>query len=413
MIRREAIKQAIDAISKRTPEVGYTLDEMLGSGIIDAPEPGGETMLGDDFFFFFDHYRTRVSKFLYIHKGTVPIEERLLVKYGEMLKKRELLDRGEMFNTPAAVKTIRQAGLRFMVHHEIDYAIARIQQNGGAAAASLIPFLETVKRQIEPLVVSPNGGNAAPLYNSVVDVSTPADFMRFPFCMDSLLQVADINLEFFHVRFFLNRLIRGQIQNCYVCLVDSRIIGIIYLIFKEQMLVRNLVIDFIATLRGKSGDPGAAGAPRGVGTFLIAGVWLEWKTGVLKARDLVLDSEVAARGFYESLGFHSRGFAEFVLKTPGPHLLRSIITMKPFAGSLPSTVVHEIEKLIESQIKSLRIRPKTEREVSDRKAALETVKKFLRSDAYADVTEKAVQMLLKHQRKIPESEALLQGCRLK
>jgi len=409
MIRRETIKQAIDAISERAPEVGYTLEEMLGSGVIDGLQPGGETMLGDDFFFFFDHYRVRVSKFLFIHKGTVPIEERLLVKYGELLKKRELLDRGEMLDTPGAVQTIRQAGLRFMVLHEIEYAITRIQQNEGAAAASLIPFLENIKRQTEPLAVSLNSTNAGPLYNGVVDVSTPADFMRFPFCLDSLLQVADINLEFFHVRFFLNLLIRGQVQNCYVCLVDNRINGIIYLIFKEQMWFRNLVIDFIATLRGKTGDPFATGAPRGVGTFLIAGIWLEWKTGVLMARNLILDSEVAARGFYESLGFHSRGFAEFVFNIPGPQLLRSIIMMKPSGGKLPATVVREIERLIETQIKSLRRRPKTQRDISTREAALEAIKKFLRSEAYADVSEKAVQVLLKYKRKIPESEALLEG----
>ena len=151
MIRRETIKLAIDAISERTPEIGYTLDEMLGRGIIDASDPGSETMLGDDFFFFFDNHPTRISKFLYIHKGTVPIEERLLVKYGELLKKRELLERGETIDTDAAATAVRKAGLRFMVLHEIDYAIARIRNKGEASAASRIAFLETLKRQTEPL----------------------------------------------------------------------------------------------------------------------------------------------------------------------------------------------------------------------------------------------------------------------
>ena len=35
MIKREHIKQAIDAISRGSPEIGYSLDEMLGMGVID------------------------------------------------------------------------------------------------------------------------------------------------------------------------------------------------------------------------------------------------------------------------------------------------------------------------------------------------------------------------------------------
>lgn len=37
MIKRENIKQAIDAISARDAEIGYSLDEMLGMGQIDVP----------------------------------------------------------------------------------------------------------------------------------------------------------------------------------------------------------------------------------------------------------------------------------------------------------------------------------------------------------------------------------------
>ncbi len=407
MIRRETLKLAIDAISERTPEIGYTLDEMLGRGTIDAPDPGGDTMLGDDFFFFFDHHPTRVSKFLYIHKGTVPIEERLLVKYGELLKKRELLERGEAIDTDAAAATIRLAGLRFMVLHEIDFAIARIQNKGEACAAALIASLEALKREVEPPVVSFKGSDNGVLYHGIVGVSTPAVFLRFPFCMESLLQAADINLEFFHVRFFLNRLIKQQIQNCCVCLVNNRIVGIIYVIFKEQMLFRNLVIDCIATTRGKR-EPGSH-APRGVGAFMVAGLWLGWKSGLWRARNITLDSEVEARGFYETLGFQSRGFAEYVLGAPGPHLLKSIVSMQPTHGKLRASLMQEIGKRIASQVKSLRKKPKTERDVSSREAMLETLRTFLNADKYAGVIDDTVRLLLKYQKKIPESEELLRG----
>ena len=411
MIKRETIKQAIDAISQRNAEIGYTLDEMLGRGIIDAPSPEGETLLGDDFFFFFDDYKARVSKFLYINKGTVPIEERLLVKYGELLKKRELMERGEPVDDPAAAKTIRIAGLRFMVLHEIDSAIERINKSDGIPAESLVPFLETVKQQTDPLTVSPDGNDHRVLYSSVVGVSTRALFLPFPFCMDSLLQVAHINLEFFHVRFFLNRLIQGQIQNNFVCVVDNRIIGAIYLIFKQELFFRNLVIDFVATLRGKMGDPSAASAPRGIGAFLVAGVWLEWKTGAFKARDITLDSEVGARGFYDSLGFQPRGFAEFVLKAPKGHLLKSIITMRSHRRLLPPSLVREIGALMEKQVKSLGKRPKTEKDAAIRKRTIEAVREFLTTDTYAGYSERTVRLLLKYKERIPESESLLRDAR--
>ena len=39
MIKRETLKQAIDAISARDPEIGFTLSDWLSMGRIDAPDP--------------------------------------------------------------------------------------------------------------------------------------------------------------------------------------------------------------------------------------------------------------------------------------------------------------------------------------------------------------------------------------
>lgn len=87
MLKRENIKQAIDAISERDPEIGYSLNEMLGTGQIDVP------LQGDDLHFLFDRQKVPINKFLYFNEGTAPIEQGLLIKYGEMTKKQELQDK--------------------------------------------------------------------------------------------------------------------------------------------------------------------------------------------------------------------------------------------------------------------------------------------------------------------------------
>ena len=94
MIKREHIKQAIDAIASRDPDIGYTLDEMLGMGLIDAPYRSGDPQGGEEFFFLFDGDRVQVNKVLFFNEGTVPIEQGLLIKYGELVKKHEIQDRG-------------------------------------------------------------------------------------------------------------------------------------------------------------------------------------------------------------------------------------------------------------------------------------------------------------------------------
>ncbi|MGZ8250604.1 copper resistance CopC family protein, partial [Methylomagnum sp.] len=41
------------------------------------------------------------------------------------------------------------------------------------------------------------------IFSGAVEDGRQALFIAFPFCIDALMQVADINLEFFHVRFLL------------------------------------------------------------------------------------------------------------------------------------------------------------------------------------------------------------------
>jgi len=439
MIKRETIKQAIDAIASRDHEIGYALDEMLGMGKIDVPVPPQETMLGDDFYFLFDGRKARVSKFLYLNKGNVPIEERLLVKYGELLRRQELAEKGEFTDSPRIERDIRIAGLRLMVVHEIDYAVSRLKQqlkNLGAAAhppdrpmeneapalrnifstagevelkQRLILFLERLKRESMPLLISTDKNHPDVIFKGSVGVDTPALFSRFPFCLDSLIQVADINIEFFHVRFLLNRLIRNQWQNLFACVVEDQIVGIIYLDIKKQIFYRNLEIEFVATVRDKSGESpyGRQSSLRGVGTFLVAGTWLYWKTNLSDAKELLLDSEIPARRFYASLGFQSRGLSEFVLITPRGYLLKAIVLMTRHCLHLDQSTRREIKNHLAKQIKSLRKKLKAPRGASDRNTAIDTVKECLKPGCHPDLAEFAIELLNKYRTKIPEADGLL------
>ena len=129
MIKRENIKQAIDAISKRDPEIGYSLNEMLGTGKIDIPSQAHVSPKGEDLYFLFDKEKVSINKFLYFNEGTVPIEQGLLIKYGEMIKRQELLNRVEAPDYKQVVVEIHNAGLRFMVTHEIDYVLGLLRKS--------------------------------------------------------------------------------------------------------------------------------------------------------------------------------------------------------------------------------------------------------------------------------------------
>jgi hypothetical protein len=439
MIKRETLKQAIDAISQRDPEIGFALDEMLGMGMIDLPAHGRDPMLGNDFYFLFDGQKARVSRFLYLTKGNIPIEERLLIKYGEALKKQQLLEQGESVDTPEAARTIRAAGLRLMVLHEIDYAIARVEKamqragadrpqppvspgpaaqrvqppadrDGAPAQRQLIDFLQALKQEARPAGIDPLLRVADVLFQASVDSDTPAFFVRFPYCLESLLQVADINIEFFHVRFLLNRLLQGQAHALFACVVEKRIVGIIYVTFRQRLWFRNLEIKFVATLRGRATAAGLHAGPalRGVGTLLVAGVWLLWKTGRLAAREIVLDAEIEARQFYETVGFESRGLSEFVLTAPRGHLLRSILNILRRSGEIDPQLLREIERLLRKQVKLLRKKALTARGRSTRSAALAAVGEALAPGTHPRLAAAAAHWLTRYRNRIPESGNLLQ-----
>lgn len=416
MIRREHIKQAIDAISGRDPEIGYSLDEMFGIGLIDAFQ-GSEESSGDgDFCFLFEGNKVTVRRFLFFQEGTAPIEQALLIKYGEIVKRQEIQERSEAPDYTAAFMEVHAAGLRLVVRHEIDYALSRLK--GGTVLFDkkrregterrLKSLLERIKAEDDSLII-PEGAFFS-LYKGVVGESEPALFMCFPFCMSSLMQVADMNLEFFHVRFLLNCLIRGLENNLLACVVRDRIQGLVFLTIKKKFLKSDLEIKYIATTGGKGRDPAAASPMplKGIGTFLVAGVWMMLKNEMSGSADIILDAEAGARGFYESMGFEARGFSGFLLRRPRAPLFQAILRMGSQAN-LRRDTLGEIAGMIRRQIKGLRRRPQNKKALSERRSILASIKECLGPHSRPEFTKAAVEALKKYRRSIPEWEELLRS----
>jgi len=412
MIKREHIKQAIEAIASRDPDIGYSLDEMLGMGLIDIPSDD-EGREGDNFLFLFGGEKVLVNRVLFFNEGTVPIEQRLLIKYGELAKKQELQDRGDSRSFRDAFSEIHRAGLRTAVIHEIDYATARLRKSEGDAGSAnrereeLAAFLQGLKGNGGGLEVADD--HPAVLYRGTVDTSTPAYFMPFPVSMDGLMQVADLNMEFFHVRFVINCLIRGVERNLLACVSGGNILGLVFLGLREQFFKKDLEIKYLATLRGKSWESETPGfkVPKGVGTFLVAGVWLLWKNAMSGLKEIVLDSELGARHFYESIGFVPRGLAGYALKEPKGYLLRAILMMTHDCRELRNETIEEIRNLIGKQIKKLRKKNTGDKAAKERKAAFDALIECMKPGAKKEFAEAVCRSLAKHREKIPESREIL------
>lgn len=438
MIKREHIKQAIDAISRRDPEIGYTLDEMLAMGLIDTLPPAEAAEHNGDFYLLFDNIPVTIKRFIFFQEGTVPIEQRLLIKYGELVSRQKLLEKRRDISLQDAAIELRIAGVRLMVTHEIDYAITRLQKDeikpeftfnstGDRSASSapdpseskrrIIARLETIKRDNLPIEITSSTINdqinPTVFYRSMVDLDTPACFVSFPFCMGALLQVADINLEFFQVRFLIDCLIRGTEQNLFACVVENKIEGLVYLALKERYFYKTLEISYIATVRGAAAERSAYRPKvfKGIGTFLVAGVWLLWKTAPAGARDILLDSEIGARRFYDGIGFQSQGLSKYRLKTPEGHLVKAVIDMASQCRDLNENVITEIKAIIKNQVKILCRKAGSKKKKAARITALEVVKTCLSSGAFPEFAAIAVRELIINREKIPESQELFQFVR--
>jgi len=419
MLKKEHIKQAIEAIAGRNAEIGYALDEMLGMGRIYPASSDADFQAGEDFYLIFDERPVAVKRVLFFNQGTVPIEERLLIKYGEMIMQHQLSQTGTPLNFRAAAEATREAGLRLLVHSEIDLALTQLQDRVGTRAvapdwaAGRRLRLEALRQEQAPLLVAricdSESDGAAALFSGTVDAGLPACFVQFPFCMDALMQAADINLEFFNIRFLLSCWINGLEQNLFACVANRKIEGLVYLTFKKSFFYTAIEIQYIATARGRpatSANPGHKEL-KGVGTFLTAGVWMLWKNQLAGIKDLLLDSEIGARRFYEGVGFESRGFSGFILKEPRGRLVPAILEMAGQCPALTERATLHIIRMLKKQLDVLRKQPKTPNAIQEREHALAAVATALRADISPEITRVVLDYLERCRRKIPEADDLI------
>ncbi|MBW1739162.1 MAG: hypothetical protein JRJ69_16935 [Deltaproteobacteria bacterium] len=430
MIKREHLKSAIDAIAARDPAAGYSLSQMLGEGRIDVPSQQDRSSAGNYLSFLFAGREIPVSKFVFFNEGIAPIEQALMVNYGELVR-REVLRRAKMdMGYRDMSRDIRREGLRFMVFHEIDYAMARAKKVSKSPAdfrtrsrgndqkhtstpspeTTRISSLEKIKLDDQPLDTSRLKAESPVWYQGTVGSGIDACFTAFPYCMESLIQVADLNLEFFHVRFLLNCLIRGMENNLFICLVDQQILGLVFITLEAKPFFPEIEIKYIATVANSPSREklGHLGSLRGIGTFLVSGVWLLAKNELGGVKTIFLDSEIGARRFYQSLGFQSRGLAGYVLKRPQGHLCRAIVSMTNNAGPLKKGTVRDVNAIIARQVRVLRREARSEEEKSLRDIAVASIRECLKPSSNPQFARTAIRALLKYRTRIPESDDLVQ-----
>ncbi len=426
MIKRENIKQAIDAIASRDPEAGYVLDDMLGAGRIDISPPDQAVTPHGDFIFLVENRRVTVKRFLFFNEGTVPIERGLLIKYGEMIAKDTLHEQGASLNFREGAKKMRAAGLEFTVRHEIDYALMNVNTARESfykkksahpkaieVCDALIAFLEKLKSTPETADDLRQSLKQTPSqsirYQSLLRENIPVFFMRFPFTLNTLMQVADINLEFFHVRFLLKCLMQGLQDNLFISIAGQSITGMLFLDFKDRLFQKQIEVVYVATVmgRGEAPDSPETLAIRGAGSILMAGAWILWKTQHLEYKEIFLDSEVAARNFYDRMGFHSRGLSEFVMGRPEPYLLKHIIRMLADIDPLSLKIKKEIQKLITRYIKILAKKSKQPEEERYRKTVLDLVYECLRIGGNHNFADTAIRALQRYKGKIVDIDELM------
>lgn len=420
MIKREDLRNAINAISARDPEIGYSIDELFLAGQIDVSPSSGPSNPPTDSsekdipFFFFDDEKVYVNKISYFNEKSVPIEQRLLIKYGELVEKQKLENQTAV-DFRKAPERIRQAGLNTVVNFEIDYAMDRIQQKLNRPTkknTAEIKYYNSIYDHLRSIQQAKSdrdlakGDNTSVLFEGKVGNDLPALFMHFPFNRESLCQVSMINLEFFHVRFILNCLIDGFAHNLFACVINEKITGLLLLHLRKELFYTGLEVKYISTITDNADDRGKNDLPiiKGIGTFLMAGAWLLWKSEQIKAKEIFLESEISARHFYESMGFIYRHPMSYVLRRPKGYILTTIPGMAKNCGHLNQFAVQAIKRIIPSQIKLLK-KPESSKN-RNRQFAFQFISSCLELDNLPEIKETAYRMLTRHEKKIQDADRL-------
>lgn len=420
MLKKENLKQAIDAIAARDPEIGYSLAELFGTGRIDVADEGGQGAHSGIYYFNFDGRRVPVNKINYFNEGTASIEQSLLLRFGEMEHKQFLASSNGPVDYGRADQSIRNAGLIRLVRHEINRArhnlesepavVRRTPVDTGDSGANARSVLDGLRSEARVEDIPRDVHDSRVLFSGAVNADTPALFVQFPYTFKALIQVAQLDLAFFSVRFVLRCLMDGTARDLFACVVDGAVKGLVYLRHRRGLMYKGLEIRYIASEREIHEDRAARHpAHKGVGTFLVAGVWLLWKNRLPDVQEIFLDSEVQALGFYEEIGFEKRRPYVYVLVRPAGYLLNSLAVMVDRSRSIQTRVINEILKLIRTQVRLL-VRRKAGHPQRDQ--ALAFIKLCLLSRSQPQLAHTAAVDLLQQQSRIPEAGSLLQWAAL-
>lgn len=415
MLTRENIKQAIDVIGRREPEIAYTLNAMLGKGRIDVL-PRSDARQEKQPFFFFGGKRAYVNKFQLFSSGTPPLEQALLIHYGEMVQQRTLVHEDPGAPPVQHASKIHTAGLAFMLDYELDLAAEKLEQqiflvnqkDTRSNDETLVNVLHQRLSRIKGLKKDTGQIEYSPetpwiLYQGVVNADTRAYFMRFLFSRQSLIQAAGLNFEFFHIRFLLNCLISGLDYLLFSCIAKQELQGLVFLEIQRKLFYRGFEVKYIATRGGSTPQNGVLPV-KGTGTFLMAGVWIIWKSRYPEVKEIFLESEIEAEHFYTTLGFYRRGMCRYVLKVPQERLLTAIVAMTAFSKKKHASIVSSLCRRIPGQIRILK-RKDNQRKQRDR--ALEFIKIALHPSSSDLLARTALVLIRKNRRSIPEGEALI------
>jgi len=414
MIRNDELRDAIAAVSAREPEIGYALNALLDARRIGPPLDAGSGV--DDPGFIFENERVSVRRIsLFIH-GRAPLEERLVLKYGELAERHALEKSREPIDYFAAAQRIRQAGLDYLVRFEIRRAMDETRRLRETCAGDYLrkqaltlrlqKLEEMAREEAEadiPLVITPNATH----YTASIESNVQAHFLRFPFCFAALRQVAEMNLEFFFVRFLLDLFVAGHADQLYAGMVRGRLAGLVYLRERRRPFYGAIEVRYVATINGVPLTAETVAYPRirGMGTFLMAGVWLLWQERFPKVHEIVLDAEVEASSFYAAIGFDPRPPYGFVLRRPQGKLLLYIVAMAMQRAALPERTLAAVVTCIARQIKYLR--RNTPVDDPRRRLAILAISSCIQGRRNKLLAETTRRLLQRYRRRIAEGDLLL------
>ncbi len=434
MLKKETLKQAIDAISARDSEIGYSLSELFSAGRIDVEEDDGR---GDDCglaWYLFNDQRIPVRNMDLFLEGSAHIEQSLLIRYGEMFRKQAISRSGNPPAYTGVEVSIRNAGLTQLVRYEILRAMdllgdvengtvghnslnrrSRINKSDNSNSdrqrvdrtdSFLRGLLNGTDVDIPKEDLPGKADDPGVLFAGAVNADTPACFVPFPYTWTALIQVADLGLSYFSTRFVLRCLTDGTARDLFACIVDGAVAGLVYLRKTRRFSGEGIEIKYIASTRDARIDRIPRHTRhRGVGTFLVAGVWLLWKNHMPHVREIHLDAEIKALGFYEEIGFEKRRPYVYILKQPKGYLLNALAVMADRSRNIQPRVVREITGWIRTNVRRL---SHCKADDPRRVQSLAFIKLCLLSRTRPRLARTAAVYLLKYKSRIPEADELLQ-----